>query len=51
MIMIGWIIFCIVVAYGASNRGRSGVGWFVISILATPIIAAIMLLILGPVRK
>ena len=42
-----WLIFCFVVAYGASNRGRSGLGWFLLSILFSPFIAGVFLLILG----
>jgi hypothetical protein len=42
-----WLIFCFVVAYGAANRNRSGLAWFFISVLFSPIVAAMFLLILG----
>ena len=42
-----WIVFCFVVASGASNRGRSWFGWFVLSLFLSPLISAVFLLILG----
>jgi hypothetical protein len=42
-----YFIFCIIVACGASNRGRSGIGFFLISLILTPLIGFIILIILG----
>jgi len=41
-----WIVLCFFIAAGASSRGRSGVGWFFISALLSPVIAVIMLVCL-----
>jgi len=45
-----WIVLCFVIAAGASSRGRSGVGWFFISALLSPVIAVIMLVCLRPIE-
>lgn len=44
--IIGFIID-IIIAVVASKKGRSGIGWFFISLLTTPLIAGIILLVLG----
>lgn len=45
-----WVIFALVIATGASSRGRSGVGWFLVACLISPLLAGILLLFL-PVRS
>ena len=45
-----WIVLCIAVAVGAGNRGRNGLGWFVLSLLFSPVIAGALLLILGTAK-
>ena len=49
-IAVIWIVLCFVIAGGASSRGRSGVGWFFISALLSPVIAIIMLVCLRPIE-
>ena len=46
IIALIWIVLCFFIAGGASSRGRSGVGWFFISALLSPVIAIIMLVCL-----
>lgn len=41
-----WIIFAIIVAVAASSRGRSGLGWFLIAVLLSPVLALILVLVL-----
>lgn len=41
-----WFFFSAVVGYVASQRNRSGIGWFFISVLLTPVLGAILVLIL-----
>ena len=51
MITIGAIIYFILdvlIGVAASNRGRSGFGWFLLSAFTTPVVAGIVLLVLGP---
>ncbi len=45
MMWIGffWFIFSIACAVFASNRGRSALGWFVIAMLASPLLALLFL--------
>jgi len=35
----------------ASNRGRSGLGFFLLGLVTTPIVAIIVLLLIGPAIK
>ena len=41
--VVFWIGCAVAVGVWASNRGRSGVGWFFLSILISPLLAAIFL--------
>jgi len=41
-----WLLFCIVVGTFASNRGRSGLGWFFLSLFISPLTSFIILLII-----
>jgi len=50
-ILIVWFIFCIIVGAIASNRGRSGIGWFFLAFLISPIISLILVLILSPLKS
>ena len=47
-ILIGYVVLCAVVAFMASGRGRSGFGWFLISVIASPLIGLIVLAFLRP---
>jgi len=42
-----YFIFCIIVGSAASNRGRSGFGYFFLSLLISPLITFIIILALG----
>lgn len=42
-----WLALAVVVGFAASGRGRSGVGWFLIAILISPLLALILLLVMG----
>jgi RNA polymerase subunit RPABC4/transcription elongation factor Spt4 len=44
---IVYFIFCIIVGCAASNRGRSGFGYFFLSLILSPLIAFIIILVLG----
>lgn len=41
-----WLIFAIVVAVTARSRGRSGLWWFLLSVLFTPVLMMILVLVL-----
>ena len=51
MIWILWILFSIFVGIAASGRGRSGFGYFLLSLLLSPIIGLIIVLVAGPNRQ
>lgn len=38
-----WFVASIVIAVGASSRGRSGFGWFVLSLAISPILSLVAL--------
>ena len=38
-----WLILSIAIGIGAASRGRSGFGWFLLSIVISPLIALILL--------
>lgn len=50
-ILLFWIIFAVVVGIAASNRGRSGFGWFLLSILLSPLLGLILVLVLPDQKK
>lgn len=41
-----WLIAAAVVGVIASNRGRSGFGWFILACLISPLLAGILVLVL-----
>lgn len=45
-VVVGWLLFAGLVAYWAGTRGRSGLGWFVLACLLSPLVAALILAIL-----
>lgn len=49
-IIIFWVLFAIIVGAIAGSRGRSAVGWFLFSILLSPLLG-ILFVALAPSRK
>lgn len=50
VIFIFWLIFAILVGVYASSKGRSGVGFFFIAVLLSPLIGFIIALVVQPIR-
>lgn len=50
-IFIFWFIFSIVVGFVASTKGRSSIGYFLLSILISPLLGLIIILVLSPSEK
>ena len=46
-IFLFWFIISIIVGVWAGNQGRSGFGYFLLSIILSPIIAGLILLLSG----
>lgn len=46
-IFLFWVIASIVVGMWAGGRGRSGGGWFLIAVLVSPLLAWLILLVIG----
>ena len=49
-IVLFWLVLCIVVAVAASTRGRSSIGWFLISAVFSPIVGGLFVLALPSLR-
>lgn len=47
-LLLFWVGFSVVVAIAAANRGRSAVGWFLIAIFLSPVLALIAVLVMAP---
>ena len=47
IIMMGYILLCVLVGLLASKLGRSSAGWFIVAGILSPILAAIILALLG----
>lgn len=47
VICILYLAFCFVIGGQATKRNRSSLGWFLLSLITTPIIAAVFLLLVG----
>lgn len=45
-LILGWLVFAIVVAIIAPSRGRSAFGWFLLSLLISPVLGLILVLAL-----
>jgi len=46
-----WLIFAILVGVWASSKGRSFLGWMLLAILFSPLLASLLLLIKGSARR
>lgn len=49
-ILFFWLLFAVVVGVIASSRGRSGFGWFFLSVFLSPLLTVILVLALGHVK-
>lgn len=45
--VIFWFLAAVVVGVIAGSKGRSGFGWFVLAVLISPLLAGILVLVLG----
>lgn len=51
LLLIVWFVICVVIAGAATNRGRSGFGWFLLAFFFSPLLAGILLLLLPDLVK
>jgi hypothetical protein len=47
MWIVGWVFLSILVGVFASSKKRSGIGWFFLSLIISPLITFIILLVIG----
>jgi len=45
-----WLLFAILIGVAAKARGRFGIGWFLLAILLSPLIAGVILALLPDLR-
>ena len=45
-----WLVLCGVVSFIATNRGRSGAGWFLLSVVLSPLIGLVLVALLPAVK-
>lgn len=46
-IAVVWLILAVIVGIAASRRGRSGLGWFFLAAVISPLLAGLLMLALG----
>ena len=45
-IFFGWLLLSVVVAVAANARGRSGIGWFFLALVISPVFALVLVLVM-----
>ena len=45
-LVIAWFVFSIIIGVAASSRNRSGFGWFLLSLIFSPILVTVWLFVL-----
>jgi hypothetical protein len=45
-----WFIFAVVIGVAASSRGRSGLGWWLLAMIISPVLALVLLVLLPSLR-
>ncbi|ELR63093.1 hypothetical protein C942_04107 [Photobacterium marinum] len=51
MIIVLWLVFAIFVGIYANSKGRSGFGYFLLSLLLSPLIGFIIALVVSPIDE
>ncbi|SNS35406.1 hypothetical protein SAMN05216374_0947 [Tardiphaga sp. OK246] len=49
-IFLVWLVFAVLVGVAASARGRSGLGWFILSVILSPLLGLLFVLVLPNLR-
>lgn len=50
-VFIIWLVFAFIVGIAASSRGRSGAGWFALSVIISPLIGILFVLALPNLKQ
>lgn len=50
MWMFFWVMFAVVVGVFAANKGRSGVGWFLLSLVISPLLGFLFVAVLSNLK-
>lgn len=46
-----WLVFCVVVAITANQRGRSRCGYFLLYLVLSPLVGLVLVLVMRPLNK
>lgn len=46
LIAIIWLVLALVIGFAAGQRGRSGIGWFFLAVILSPLIAGLLVAVL-----
>jgi hypothetical protein len=49
-LLVLWVVFAVMVGAAAAQRGRSGLGWFLLAVFISPLLAGILLAIFPDLR-
>ncbi len=49
--LFAWLLFSIIPAAIAANKGRSAMGWYFLSLLFSPLFAGLLVLVLSPIKR
>ena len=50
MLIVSWLLFALIPAVLASSKGRSGLGWYCLSVLISPLFGLLFVLVVSPVE-
>jgi hypothetical protein len=50
VILIVWVVVSIIVGVAAGSRGRNGIGWFLVAMCLSPVLALLLLLAFPPLK-
>jgi hypothetical protein len=45
-IVLGWLVFAVIVGFAAGGRGRTGIGWFLLAVLFSPLLMGLLVFVL-----
>jgi len=48
---IGWFLFAALVGVIADSRGRSGMRWWLLSVLISPLLGVVLIVLLPPLKR
>jgi hypothetical protein len=50
VVLFLWVVISVIVGVAGNSRGRNGAGWFFVSMLLSPVLALLLLLVFPPLK-